>query len=121
MAILLVFVGGCVGAVGRFATDRFISARHDMLFPWGTFAVNIGGSAVLGVLAGAAESQASWLVLLVGTGFCGAVTTFSTFSFETLRLLEEGSMFGAGANVVASLVVGLANVSGGFALGQALF
>ena len=120
MPILLVFVGGCVGAVGRFATDRFISARHDMMFPWGTFAVNMAGSALLGLLAGSLGASSGWLALLLGTGFCGALTTFSTFSFETVRLLEEGSMVEAGLNVVASVIVGLALVTGGFALGTAL-
>jgi CrcB protein len=119
--ILLVFVGGCIGAVGRFATDRFISARHDMMFPWGTFAVNMVGSAVLGLLAGSLGETTGWLALLLGTGFCGALTTFSTFSFETVRLLEEGSMLEAGLNVIASVAVGLVCVTAGFALGSALF
>ncbi len=121
MPILLVFVGGCLGAVGRFATDRFISARHDMAFPWGTVAVNMVGSAILGFVAGSLDGGSGWLALLVGTGFCGALTTFSTFSFETVRLLEEGSMLEAGLNLVGSVVVGLAFVTGGFALGSALF
>ncbi|MDP9318262.1 MAG: fluoride efflux transporter CrcB [Actinomycetota bacterium] len=121
MPILLVFVGGCVGAVGRFAADRIISARHDMVFPWGTFAVNVVGSAVLGLLVGGVQAHSSWLVLLAGTGFCGALTTFSTFSLETFRMLEERSVFEAGLNVFASVVVGLACVIGGFALGQAIF
>jgi fluoride exporter len=120
MPILLVFVGGCVGAVGRFATDRFISARHDMVFPWGTFAVNIVGSAMLGILVGALGTGSTWPVLLVGTGFCGALTTFSTFSFETVRLLEEGSVIEAALNVLVSVVVGLTCVTAGFTLGSAL-
>jgi CrcB protein len=119
MPVLLVFVGGCVGAVGRFVSDRFISSRHSHVFPWGTFAVNLVGSGVLGLVVGAAGS--GWVVTLLGTGFCGALTTYSTSSFETVRLLEEGSGWVAGANVVASLAVGLAAVAGGFALGQLMF
>jgi len=115
MPVLLVLLGGSLGAIGRFAVDRFISGRHDMVFPWGTFAVNMVGSAALGALAGA-----SWATLLVGTGFCGALTTFSTFSFETLRLVEERSILFAGLNVIASVMVGIACVTGGFALGQLL-
>lgn len=118
MPVLLVLLGGFLGAIGRFAVDRFISRRHDMVFPWGTFAVNMVGSAVLGALAGA--SPANWATLLVGTGFCGALTTFSTFSFETLRLVEERSILFAGLNVFASVIVGIAGVTGGFALGHLL-
>lgn len=121
MAILLVFLGGCVGAVGRYSTDRVISARHDMVFPWGTFTVNMVGSAILGLVAGAAGSSSHWLLLLIGTGFCGALTTFSTFNFETLRLVEDGSMLAAGVNVVASVVVGLSFVVAGYALGGLLW
>jgi CrcB protein len=121
MPVLLVFVGGCVGAVGRYAADRFISARHDMVFPWGTFAVNMVGSAILGLLVGAMGTGSPWLTLLVGTGFCGALTTFSTFSFETVRLLEEGSYVEAGLTILSSVVVGLVLVTVGFALGSAIF
>lgn len=120
MAVLLVFVGGCVGAAGRFATDRFVSQRHDMVFPWGTFAVNVAGSALLGFVAGAEPTQ-SWVPLLVGTGFCGALTTYSTFSFETIRLLEEGSYVEAGLNIGATVAVGLSCVAGGFVLARASF
>ena len=121
MPILLVFVGGCVGAVGRFAVDRFISARHDMVFPWGTYLVNMFGSALLGLVAAAASGGPDWVPLLIGTGFCGALTTFSTFSFETVRLAEDGSWLAAGLNVFASVAVGLTFVTVGYAIGQALF
>jgi CrcB protein len=120
LSVLLVFIGGCIGAVARYATDRLISARHDMVFPWGTFAVNMVGSAVLGVIAGAAAPEDHWVVLLLGTGFCGALTTFSTFNLETFRLLEDGSGLEAGLNMLASLAVGIACVTGGFALGRLL-
>jgi fluoride exporter len=120
LAVLLVFLGGCVGAVARYATDRAISARHDMVFPWGTFVVNMVGSVALGVIAGSAAPDDHWVVMIVGTGFCGALTTFSTFSLETLRLLEDGSMLAAGLNVLASLGVGLAFVTAGFAVGRLL-
>jgi CrcB protein len=118
--VVLVFLGGCVGAVARYATDRFISARHDMVFPWGTFAVNMAGSAILGAVAGAAPPADHWVVLLVGTGFCGALTTFSTFSLETFRLLEDGSVLAAGLNVVTSVAVGLGCVIAGYQLAHLL-
>jgi fluoride exporter len=120
VSVLLVFVGGAVGAVARYLTDRAIQARHDMLFPWGTFTVNLTGSALLGVLVALSVSAPSWLLMLVGTGFCGAFTTFSTFTFETYRLLEEGAVLEAGLNAALSLVCGVAVASLAFLGVQAL-
>ncbi|MFF9276620.1 fluoride efflux transporter CrcB [Streptomyces griseosporeus] len=106
---LLVVVGGMAGAPLRYLTDRAVQSRHDSVFPWGTFAVNLGGCLVLGVLTGAvlAGAAGSHLQLLLGTGLCGALTTYSTFSYETLRLAETGARFYALANVAASVAAGL--------------
>ncbi|MDH2393245.1 CrcB family protein [Streptomyces sp. HNM0663] len=105
---LLVAVGAAVGAPLRYLTDRAVQLRHDSVFPWGTFTVNACGSLVLGLLAGASVSSQTYALL--GTGLCGAVTTYSTFSYETLRLAERGWKFLAAANVAASLLVGLGSV-----------
>ncbi len=120
---LLVLAGGAVGAPLRYLTDRAVQARHDTVFPWGTFTVNVVGSLILGVLTGAALAGAAGgeVQLLLGTGLCGALTTYSTFSYETLRLAETGAMFFAAANVVASVVAGLGAVSIGLALAQTIF
>ncbi|WP_371779442.1 fluoride efflux transporter CrcB [Streptosporangium subroseum] len=120
---LLVLIGGAVGAPLRYLTDRAVQARHDTVFPWGTFAVNVVGSLILGVVTGAALSGVAGpgVRLLLGTGFCGALTTYSTFSYETLRLAETGARFFAAANVIASIVAGLGAVFVGLALAQALF
>lgn len=109
MTVLLVLVGGAVGAPLRYVVDLLVQARHDSVFPWGTFAVNAVGSLVLGVTAGAvsATDGPDWVLTLVGTGFCGALTTFSTFGLETVRLAEEGSFVEAGLNAVASLALSL--------------
>ncbi|WP_405615795.1 fluoride efflux transporter CrcB [Streptomyces sp. NBC_01511] len=112
---LLVFVGGAIGAPLRYLTDRTVQSWHETLFPWGTFAVNVAGSVALGALAGAAVSSATYAV--VGTGLCGALTTYSTFSYETLRLAERGKAPLAGAYVSASLLVGLGAVWAGWELG----
>ncbi|MGH3447501.1 MAG: fluoride efflux transporter CrcB [Nocardioidaceae bacterium] len=120
MTAVLVFVGGSVGAVLRYFTDRMISARHDMVFPWGTFVVNVGGSAGLGFVYGLSTHAPHWAAIVLGTGLCGALTTFSTFSYETVRLLEEGSVREATLNVVLSLVLGLGVATGAYALAQAL-
>ncbi|MFI7441927.1 fluoride efflux transporter CrcB [Nonomuraea indica] len=120
---LLVLAGGAIGAPLRYLTDRAVQARHDTVFPWGTFAANMIGSLVLGALTGAALAQAAGggLQLLVGTGLCGALTTYSTFSYETLRLAETGAVFLAAANVVASVVAGLGAVFVGLTISQAVF
>ncbi|MFJ8162105.1 fluoride efflux transporter FluC [Streptomyces sp. NPDC096136] len=120
---LLVVAGAVVGAPLRYLTDRAVQARHDSVFPWGTFVVNAGACLLLGTLAGVALTGAgsSHLSLLLGTGLCGALSTYSTFSYETLRLAERGWRFLAAANVAASVLVGLGAVTLGSELAQALF
>lgn len=115
---LLVIAGGMVGAPLRYLTDRLVQSRHDTVFPWGTFAVNVTGCLILGLLTGAAPSP--HLQLLLGTGLCGALTTYSTFSFETLRLAEGGAGVFAAVNAVASVVAGLGAAFAGVWLGGAL-
>jgi CrcB protein len=120
---LLVIIGAMVGAPLRYLTDRTVQSKHDTVFPWGTFTVNVVGCLILGLLTGAvtAGAASSQVQLLVGTGLCGALTTYSTFSYETLRLTEEGAGFFAAANVVASVVAGLGAAFTGAALAQALW
>ena len=121
-ALLLVCAGAAVGAPARYLTDRAVQSRHDSLMPWGTLVVNVIGSLVLGVVTGltVAHDLPAAVTLGVGTGFCGALTTYSTFSYETLRLLESRAVLLALANVGVSLVAGLAAALGGYALGTAV-
>ena len=120
---LLVVGGAMVGAPLRYLTDRTVQSRHDSVFPWGTFAVNVAGCLILGLLTGAvAEGAASsHLQLLLGTGLCGALTTYSTFSYETLRLTETGAGLYAAANVVGSVTAGLGAAFAGVSIAQALW
>lgn len=120
---LLVVVGGMVGAPLRYLTDRAVQSRHDSVFPWGTFTVNVTGSMVLGLLTGAALAGAvgSDLRLLLGTGLCGVLTTYSTFSYETLRLTETGARLEAAVNVVGTVAAGLAAAFAGVTLADALW
>ncbi|GGS55779.1 fluoride efflux transporter CrcB [Streptomyces violaceus] len=111
---LLVIGGAMVGAPLRYLTDRAVQARHGSGFPWGTFTVNVTGCLVLGLLTGAA----SHLQLLLGTGLCGALTTYSTFSYETLRLAETGARLQAAVNVAASVAAGLGAAFAGAALAR---
>jgi CrcB protein len=103
----LVLTGAAIGAPLRYLTDRAVQSRHDSVFPWGTFTVNVIGSFVLGLLTGVSSTGAH---LLLGTGLCGALTTYSTFSYETLKLYESGAKGYAAANVAGSLAAGLGAV-----------
>ncbi|MFI5914267.1 fluoride efflux transporter CrcB [Dactylosporangium sp. NPDC051541] len=116
MTLLLIALGAAVGAPLRYLTDRFVQSRHDSAFPWGTLTVNIVGSFVLGLVTGLPHL---WSTLL-GTGFCGALTTYSTFSYETLQLARSGARFYAVMNVVASVVAGLGAAAVGILLATAL-
>jgi len=123
VSLLLVIGGAAVGAPLRYLSDRAIQSRHDTVFPWGTLAVNVIGSLILGVVTGAvtAGGASPQVQLAVGTGFCGALTTYSTFSYETLRLLEDDARLFAAANVVASIVAGVGAAFLGIAISQAIW
>ena len=118
MTVALVLLGGAVGAPLRYLTDLLVQSRHDSVLPWGTLTVNVAGSLVLGAVAGAVAHAGlpGWVLTLVGTGLCGALTTFSTFGFETVRLAEDGSWAEALINVTVSLTAGFLACAGGWAL-----
>ena len=115
---LLVGLAGAVGAPARYVVDTLVSDRTQAVFPLGTMAVNVSGSLLLGVLTGLAMyhglPKAPRVVL--GTGLLGAYTTFSTFSFETLQLVEEGETRSALINVAASVVAATAAAAAGLGL-----
>ncbi|MEU5942143.1 fluoride efflux transporter CrcB [Micromonospora sp. NPDC047548] len=118
MTVLLIAVGAALGAPLRYLTDRAVQARHDSVFPWGTLAVNVAGSLLLGAVLAVPAGPA--VTALVGTGFCGALTTWSTFGYETLQLARSGARRHALANVLASVLAGLAAASLGYAVVRAL-
>lgn len=122
MIILAVLAGGMIGAPARYLADRLVQARRDTVFPWGTFWVNMTGSAVIGFLLGAERHLGLPPVVfaLLGTGFCGGLTTFSTFGYETLRLLEDGAVADAGLNVIGSLAAGILLAWLGFRIASVL-
>lgn len=120
---LLVMAGAAVGAPLRYLTDRTVQSRHDTVFPWGTLTVNVVGCLILGLITGAvvAGGISSDVQLLLGTGLCGALTTYSTLSYETLRLTEEGARFFAVANAIANIVAGLGAAFTGAALARTIW
>lgn len=111
-------VAGAVGACARYLVDGFVGDRTEGAFPWGTFLVNATGSFLLGLLTGLSLYHAfpASPKVVLGTGFCGAYTTFSTFTFETVRLLEEGAVTEAFRNAFGTLVTCAAAAAGGVAL-----
>jgi CrcB protein len=115
----LAFVAAAaVGAPLRYLVDRSVADRVDGAFPWGTLLVNASGSLVLGLLTGLALYHAFPKApkVILGTGFCGAYTTFSTFTFETVRLVEEGALKEAFGNAAGTLVTCAALAGLGLAL-----
>ena len=121
MTVLLVALGAAVGAPLRYLVDRAVQARHDSLFPWGTFTVNVAGSLVLGVLIGGADALPAAMTPLLGIGLCGTLTTYSTFGYETVRLIEDRASLYASLNVGASVVAGLGSAFVGIAIAEALW
>ena len=118
MTVLLVAIGAAIGAPLRYLIDRMVQSRHQSAFPWGTLTVNVIGSLLLGFLAGLPTDHA--LTALLGTGFCGALTTYSTFSFETLKLARSGERLLAGANAIGSVLAGLGAAYVGLLIAQAI-
>jgi fluoride exporter len=109
---------GALGAVARFRLDSAVSARFPSDFPLGTLAVNLTGALGLGILVGIAPAHR--VVLLLGTGFAGGYTTFSTWMVESVRLGEGGNVVLLLRNLWVSMLVGFAVVAAGFYLGQAI-
>jgi fluoride exporter len=118
ISVLMVALGGAVGALVRYLTDRFVQARHDSIFPWGTHAVNATACLFFGFIA--VLSLPQWLFSLVAIGFLGALSTYSTFAYETLRLAQRKARFLAFANAAASVGAGLGAAMIGAAFAAAL-
>ena len=114
-------IGAAVGAPSRYVIDIYVEDRVGGIRPWGTLTVNAIGSLVLGVLTGLARHHGLSVAVqsVVGTGFCGALTTFSTFTYESVRLVQGRTSGTAAVNVAANVVVGFGLATIGFALASA--
>ena len=122
MNVLLVALGGAIGSAARYLIGGFIANRFGPDFPWGTFIVNVSGSFLIGVilsLVGGGQLP-SGARLFLAVGVMGGYTTFSTYSNETLQLIEGGEFGAAMFNALGQVVVGLVGVYLGVVLGRAL-
>lgn len=121
--IVAIGIAGALGALARYGIGGLIAGRSARAFPWETFVVNVTGSFVLGFAFTLLTEQLTtgpWLRTAVTVGFIGAYTTFSTLAFETYRLLEDGALALAAANVFGSVAAGLVAVYLGVVAGRAL-
>lgn len=118
--ILLVGLGAAVGAALRYLADTAVRSRFGTAFPWGTLAVNVAGSLVLGALVGATPVLPVTVRSAVGTGFCGALSTYSTFSHEVVALTERRATPTACGYLLASVVLGVLAAAAGWALARAV-
>ncbi|OZD74803.1 chromosome condensation protein CrcB [Rhodococcus sp. 05-339-2] len=120
MIALWIAVAGGLGAVVRFVVDAEVKSRlaARTSLPWATLGINVSGSFLLGVLAGWVMFRAGStdVQAVIGTGFCGGYTTFSTASVETVRLLQQGRRRDAAVNAIVSLLASVLACGGGLAL-----
>ncbi len=127
LAYLWVAIGGALGSVSRFWLSGLIAARFGESFPWGTLAINVTGSFLIGVIGAMASAEGrmepqsrAFAVQFLMYGICGGYTTFSSFSLATLKHLQERQWLYAGGNIVLSVVLCLIAVWLGWLLGSAL-
>lgn len=113
LGTLAVAAGGAAGSLLRYGATLLADRVWPSAFPWGTVAINVAGSFVIGWFASAAAAASTETRLLVMTGMCGGFTTFSAFSLQTLVLMRAGDWTAAGLNVVLSVVLCLAAVAAG--------
>jgi len=117
-----VSLAGASGALARYLVDGWVQQLTDATLPLGTFCINVTGSLLLGLLVGwaAVHSADADVTLIAGTGFLGGYTTFSTYAFETFRLVEDGSAAFAVLNAAGSVAAGLAAAALGLLVTGAL-
>jgi fluoride exporter len=119
--LLLVAAGGAIGSVARYLLSTFVLRQTGSLFPLGTFAVNLVGCVVFGVIAGAAEQRiplAPESRLFVLVGILGGFTTFSSYAFESVSLVRDGQLLAASINIIGQVAAGLAGMWLGMAAGR---
>lgn len=123
VALLFVGLGGFAGAIARYVVDARLTAWSGGALPWGTFIVNISGSFLLGLLFALVVERAALAPELrapLMIGFLGSYTTFSTLALESWRMIEDGLLLSASLNLAGSVLIGVAAVVAGVAIGRAV-
>jgi len=127
IAYLWIALGGALGSVSRYWLNGIVSRHFGETFPWGTMVINVTGSFVIGIIGalaspeGRMDSQSrAFAIQFLMIGICGGYTTFSSFSWQTLRLMQDREWLYAGGNVILSVTLCMIAVWLGFALGSAL-
>jgi CrcB protein len=118
---IVISIGGLLGANARYLLANWAAQRLGASFPYGTFIINISGSFILGLFMALLQDRAFVhpnYRLFFATGFCGAYTTFSTFTYESLRLFQDGSFLLGFTNIFGSILVGMLGVFLGFVVGR---
>jgi CrcB protein len=121
LAVLLVAIGGGIGSATRYLVGGWFAARFGSAFPYGTFAINVTASFIVGFFLAFAQERVSLapnLRLFVAVGFIGGYSTFSTFEYESVRLLQDGEMLLGAIYLLGSVITGGLAVIGGIALGS---
>ncbi|MBI5693734.1 MAG: fluoride efflux transporter CrcB [Verrucomicrobia bacterium] len=121
-ALFIIALGSALGGVARHLASGFVAERVGETFPWGTLVVNVVGSAIIGILAAFGDSVRIGLPVearqFLMVGVLGGFTTFSSFSLQTLRLMQDGDWGRAGANVLLSVLLCLVAVAAGYRLAR---
>jgi CrcB protein len=120
---VMIGLGGFVGAIARFVIGSYVGNKLGTRFPYGTFVINCTGSFLIGLILTLLTERTHWNAnwrYLIPIGFIGAYTTFSTFEYETARVVQDGQIVIALLNVSLSVVIGFAAVFAGIALGRAI-
>ena len=111
--LILIGTGSCIGGICRYLSQQFVQEYYPSSFPFGTFSVNAVGCFIIGIIYALADRGnllSPEMRLLLATGFCGGFTTFSSFAYENIKLLQDGEFFYAGLYILLSIVIGLATV-----------
>jgi len=121
--LIFVFIGGGFGALARYVLAGWVQQSSGSGFPWGTMTVNVAGSMLIGLVL-SLSTRALWITpqlrILLATGFLGGFTTFSTFSYETFSLLQDGELTFAGLNIAGTVIACLVGTWAGISVGRVL-